>query len=394
METFAPKGKVYGPILPQFVMEKPLSLGAKVMYALLCNYASEKDHCWPSHNTLATKLSCSLTSVKTYLKELVTAKLIEIRRAQYRSSVYYMINPDATFAQEPENARNLLNSDYPEPDFDCPEPDSDHLNNLNKQSNEEEIPPIPPARPDQPKAHPVSHAPSAGGAFHFDSDFEKAWSLFPKKDARGFALIAWQKLSRSGQLPALGEILSAITRFAASESWQRESGRYIPQMGNWLRGQRWLDPLSPTEEKEEQRRRELNQSLQAQEEHEKLIREQRNAEKEKIRPLFDRFSTKFSEPCHEGLYAMAFGTWMYLHSKNIAPLATDVPPHNALGIMDFMKSFQRKHQEAEYRAKQINSQELPAASCRRKPDSYGAIQKRLQISPRPMLEPGALQLAV
>ena len=63
METFAPKGKIFGPILPQFILEKRITLGAKVMYALLCNYASEKDHCWPSHATLASRLSCSIIMI-------------------------------------------------------------------------------------------------------------------------------------------------------------------------------------------------------------------------------------------------------------------------------------------------------------------------------------------
>ena len=73
MKTFVPRGNIYGPILPQFILEKPVSLGAKIMYALLCNYASEKDHCWPPHATLAAKLSCSVSSVKNYLAELVKA---------------------------------------------------------------------------------------------------------------------------------------------------------------------------------------------------------------------------------------------------------------------------------------------------------------------------------
>ncbi|WP_308599291.1 helix-turn-helix domain-containing protein, partial [uncultured Desulfovibrio sp.] len=63
METFAPKGKIFGPILPQFIFEKSISLGAKTMYALLCDYASEKDHCWPSQATLAKRLSCSISTV-------------------------------------------------------------------------------------------------------------------------------------------------------------------------------------------------------------------------------------------------------------------------------------------------------------------------------------------
>ena len=90
METFAPKGKIFGPILPQFILEKRITLGAKVMYALLCNYASEKDHCWPSHATLASRLSCSISSVKNYLAELVRENLIAIRKEHYRSSVYYL----------------------------------------------------------------------------------------------------------------------------------------------------------------------------------------------------------------------------------------------------------------------------------------------------------------
>ena len=31
MQTFAPRGKIHGPILPQFVLETSISFGAKVM---------------------------------------------------------------------------------------------------------------------------------------------------------------------------------------------------------------------------------------------------------------------------------------------------------------------------------------------------------------------------
>lgn len=45
METFAPREKIHGQILPQFVLDKPLTPGAKALYAPLCNCASENDHC-------------------------------------------------------------------------------------------------------------------------------------------------------------------------------------------------------------------------------------------------------------------------------------------------------------------------------------------------------------
>lgn len=342
METFVPRGNIYGPILPQFVLEKPVTFGAKIMYALLCNYASEKDHCWPSQTTLATRLSCSVSSVKNYLAELVKAKLIEVRREQYRSSVYYMLCPYEVRGQEAK-------VDGSQSENSCPEPNSGYLNNLSKQSQEKN-PPLPPTEPEAPKASPVSEPLAAGGVSVSLSDFEKAWDLYPKKDAQGFARMAWLKLQRSGLLPPLDAIQAAIERFTATESWQRDNGRYVPQMGNWLRGQRWLDPLSPAEEaaeQERQRREKLSRSLQAQEEQERRLQEQRNAEKARLRPLFDALAAMFAEPFND---AMAFGTWMYLHSKGLAPGASDVPAGNVLGIVDFMNAFKRKREEAQYLA--------------------------------------------
>jgi hypothetical protein len=180
---------VRGPILPQFVLEKPVTFGAKIMYALLCNYASEKDHCWPSQATLAARLSCSVSSVKNYLGELVKAKLIVIRREQYRSSVYYLLNPGELCGQDVKIAD-------PQPEIACPEPESGYLNNLSKQSQEKN-PPLPPLVPETPEASPVPKVktPAAGGVSVSVHDFESAWELYPKNDTKGFARMDWLKLS-------------------------------------------------------------------------------------------------------------------------------------------------------------------------------------------------------
>ena len=60
METFIPRGRITGPILPSFVLRENISPGAKMLYALLCNHASDKDHCWPSHRFLAQELHKNL----------------------------------------------------------------------------------------------------------------------------------------------------------------------------------------------------------------------------------------------------------------------------------------------------------------------------------------------
>lgn len=70
METFTPKGNIYGPILPQFVLQMSITFGAKTMYAILCDYAADKDHCWPSQATLAKRLSAASAASKTTLLNL------------------------------------------------------------------------------------------------------------------------------------------------------------------------------------------------------------------------------------------------------------------------------------------------------------------------------------
>ena len=47
-----------------------LSVGAKLMYALLLSYAWQKDSCFPGQETLASDMGVSKRSVVTFIKEL------------------------------------------------------------------------------------------------------------------------------------------------------------------------------------------------------------------------------------------------------------------------------------------------------------------------------------
>ncbi len=359
METFAPKGKVFGPILPQFVLERSMTFGAKIMYALLCNYASEKDHCWPSQKTLAAKLSCSVSSVKNYLAELVQENLVIVRRERYRSSVYYLRRPEELCSRETKVGRE-------QPKVEPTEPESGSINTLNKQ-NKEQNHPLPRLRSEDLKAPPLAGCRSAGLGVSSMQNFEFAWEMYPKKEAKALARQAWNRLERDGQLPPLEKIQAAIERFSASESWCREQGRFVPQMANWLKGQRWLDPLSPAEEKEVLHRQELHHAQQAREEQEKRLQEQKSAERARVRPLFDTFAAKFSDPFND---AMVFGLWMHLRSRGLAPTAADVPANNCLGIINFINAFKRKGEEAISRAHHSTPQNSTACSRTGVPRSF------------------------
>ncbi len=332
METFAPRGKIFGPILPQFILEKPISLGAKVMYALLCNYSSEKDHCWPSQAKLSARLSCSISSVKNYLGELVKANLIDVRQEKYRSSVYYMLLPAGLEVRQPKTAPTP-------PDIDCPQLKIGYINNLNKESKNTNTP-LPP-KTVAPKQATFAFAPAAGGVSSFIQDFEELWNLYPKKEAKGFAQNAWLQLCKKGGLPLLSELQNSIKQFMETENWQREQGRFIPHFGNWLRGQRWLDSAIPQKNEDTQTKPIfVDERCKVFLEGEERLRQERQKEREKVRPIFEAFAAKFKgQSFHE---PMVFGLWGYLHSKQCAPSAVDVPEDNTLGIIAFLEAHKQK----------------------------------------------------
>ena len=347
-----------------------MTFGAKTMYAILCDYAADKDHCWPSQTTLAKRLSCSISSVKNYLAELVREKLIFIRREKYRSSVYYLLRPEAC------SEKQETNPVHQQSESGCDEATSGYLTTLNKQ-RKEEIFPLSPHAPGETASVPVrrtSKAPAAGGVSALP-DFESVWTVYPKKEAKGFARMAWLKLSRSGQLPSLPELHAAIRRFAASEGWQREQGRFVPQMGNWLRGQRWLDPLPLAEQAEAAQNQSALRALRVREEQEQRLQKRKDAERARLRPLFDAFAAKFPPIAND---AMPFGIWQYLHSQNRAPSADDVPPENSLGIIEFLNEFKQRRQTADFFTNRhpMNSRREAGTPCR----SVGDILRSLPVS--------------
>ena len=124
------------------------------------------------------------------------------------------------------------------------------------------------------------------------------------------------------------------------ERWHREQGRFIPQLGNWLRGQRWLDALSSGSPSGRRPDPGVQKAMQEREEQEKRIQERQKAE-------------KFDAPFNE---AMAFGIWLHLHSIHSAPAAEDVPADNTRSIVAFLLEYRRKVQERRYTPTAANVQ--------------------------------------
>ena len=72
-----------------------------------------------------------------------------------------------------------------------------------------------------------------------DQRFEMFWDAYPKKVGKSAVLKAWNRLNPNGALFA--RMIAAISAAKASEQWQRENGRYIPNPLTWINQGRWDD---------------------------------------------------------------------------------------------------------------------------------------------------------
>jgi hypothetical protein len=67
--------------MPNVVLiDKRLSVGAKLAYAMLLKYAWSDSACYPGQRKLADDMGAGERSVRTYLKELETAGALEVKQ--------------------------------------------------------------------------------------------------------------------------------------------------------------------------------------------------------------------------------------------------------------------------------------------------------------------------
>ena len=314
-DTFRPRGNISGPILPRYALTLKISLGAKMLYSLLCDYAGDKDHCWPSQTTLAGLLGCSVSSIKTYLRELAGQRLIAVELRECRSSTYYLLKP------------SFLSARAGQSNSDGGEANSGYRSNYRKKESNYPPTPTPPTAKEPPSTRQPRRG--VGDFFSANNAFESIWNAYPRKEAKELARAVWHRLWRQGAI-RIEALMESLRRFCRSDGWNREHGRYVPQLVNWLRGQRWLDelPSSPaavaTDHDAKVRAWEAAQE-----------RRQADPDLEAVRPQFEAFLARFRDTRLRG---PAWGLWTLLHKAGRAPQAHDVADASA-SPLDFLRQW-------------------------------------------------------
>jgi hypothetical protein len=72
-----------------------------------------------------------------------------------------------------------------------------------------------------------------------DEPFEQFWKAYPRKQKKGNARRAWEKIKPAASL--VEKILLAVQQQRQSSQWTKDSGQFIPLPASWLNGEQWLD---------------------------------------------------------------------------------------------------------------------------------------------------------
>jgi uncharacterized protein YdaU (DUF1376 family) len=73
--------------------------------------------------------------------------------------------------------------------------------------------------------------------------FPQFWDEYPRHEKKVDAAKAWMKVPLRGQ-EGFDQVMRGLYRWQKAAQWTRDSGKYVPLAGGWLRGQQWDDEIA------------------------------------------------------------------------------------------------------------------------------------------------------
>ena len=221
----------YG-IIPKLVMKDAcLTIEAKAIYSYLCSYAGGGDTAFPSVELICNDLGISQNRYLKHRKHLIEKGYITIKRERkekgWSNNIYTIshavhiqnvgirnVGIQSIGIQNEGTNKNIFNN-----------------NNLNNTNNK-----IP--------------SPTAS----VDSDFDKLWSLYPRKEGKKAALKKYREVIKKGTATNK-KIQDGIVAYKRHLKAEAIEAKYIKQGGTYFNGECWNDqyevekPDNPLEQK-------------------------------------------------------------------------------------------------------------------------------------------------
>ncbi len=341
MQAFIPNKDFRGFIMPFFIFDnQELSCGAKLLFSALCSYARDKAFCFPSKKRLARQLNTSLNTLKAWMEQLISIGFLKIKEENGRNTFYlfypHLLNAKAekNIKQENKSEKSKESEGVSKTDTGVSKIDTKvKVNKLNTL--------IPPISPDE-----KSNKKMNGCGF---ISFEDFWNFYPKKENREKARKAFFNSRKRNKLPSFKIFQKAVDYFMKDQKWQKESGRFIPQLHNFLNDLRWEEvpkyELQETANKtlpivhsytlaeiEKQRQHETKER-----ERKKLEQEKVNAEVEIMTRHWEQFNSLFRpDKGINMLYAKR--CYFALYKRDLVPQVVEKQRSTALEFLESLKS--------------------------------------------------------
>jgi len=258
---------VFRSIIPAHIANNSsLNCYEKMTYCMIDSLSGKKGYCWPSHETLAQSIGCSVRTVIRSIRRLEELGLLKQGKQDKpehgHSLCYYPQRPSSSknfHDRQPDSkptqnalrtGKELCHTDRPV----CRElchtdrqiikdiktyfsPLPPHWVEGEKRLLNSAASTTPPVTTHRP-LRGTSAACGGGGESSPMKNFEKLWAAYPKKEAIGLAKSTFFKMKRV--LPSIECLLDCIS-FKKSTSWAGKEIRYIPSLEYFLQGERWLD---------------------------------------------------------------------------------------------------------------------------------------------------------
>lgn len=281
---FVPSKMARGIIMPDFIMnDERLSTGAMIVYMTLCSYSRNKSFCFPGKETLMHHARCSFNTLQKYLNQLIEYGYLKLTKINGR--IFYYL-----FAPQQQETQKILQSKFTE---------VSKIETEIKELNNNTTPPTP--------SNVCGQKMLACVLKNVEGEFNKFWECYPRKENKGFALTQFIKLKKKQLLPPFEYFKKAVRFFMNSKQWNRENGRFIPSLANFLANAKWeevpMDYFAQKEltshQREEQQAMEglrIKQASEAWEKEKALLLRSNSLEKinsEDIETVWKIFTAKF-----------------------------------------------------------------------------------------------------
>lgn len=219
MQTFNPYKMYHGAYVPNWLLESNIvSLGAKLCFGKLMQYAGRDGQCFPKQQTLADDLGVSVPSISNYVNELELVKLI------MRKDGYYL------FLKHPLN--QLQDSEVQLQDTKVQLQDSEVpivliesvIESVNTPASLETDFPLPKQQINKTKK----------SVNHYSESFESWWKTYPARNGiKAGKPDAYKKFNKIDDVPGL---ILATKNYANSkevkEGFAKDAVRFLKE-GVW-----------------------------------------------------------------------------------------------------------------------------------------------------------------